>query len=235
MAAFLSGHAKGKVPGYSGVDKALKELVSESDKKDPYAVVCDRPISAPNCPYFYHFRKNLALSKINYQHEQARAELYVSLTLAKLIHVKPEPPFVEWWINEDPEFMKFGLCPDAYAILEVGASRVVFFEIDRGSEKLAVIGEKIDKYVRLGGSHPEDKFHVLFVTLNSRDSKATETPKQTSASRALAIQRLIRERGHKYPQFLSATHENLLSQPVGPILLSGASDVPLTVPEVFAT
>lgn len=104
-----------------------------------------------NAPLFFHLSETKAPTLQGFQHELAAANLYVAYeTTGKL---------EQWYTEPHEEYLSIGLKPDRASVID---GRIVFWEVDRGTEILAVIREKVERYIRLSQLHPERRFYVVF-------------------------------------------------------------------------
>jgi hypothetical protein len=141
-----------------------------------------------NTPLFFQLPDVKAPSVHSYQHEHACAEIYVSYaTTGKLQY---------WNYGFDEEMKDLGLKPDRTSIIN---GQIVFWEVDRGTETLPVIQNKLERYIKLSRNH--QPFLVVFTA---------------SARRATSMMTLFQKARCR---FYTAEFEQVLSNPLGEILL----------------
>lgn len=130
--------------------------------------------------------KTKGLQKWAYNHQKAAADLFVAYH-----------PHMSAWSYEPP-------------ILKDRADRgmqiqgkTIYFEVDRCTEGLKVIEEKIDNYIRY--SQGGERFHMVFAIVGSE---------KEILNRGNLIIPLLQER-KRGDQFLIANAGNLISNPLG--------------------
>jgi hypothetical protein len=82
--------------------------------------------------------------------------------------------------------------------------------VDRGGEVYRIIKEKVEKYIKLSRLHPDQKFQVIFTTIDD---------KQTAKSRCAGILDLL-EQYKRADQFLTVPHTWAVTEPLNPVLMS---------------
>lgn len=141
-----------------------------------------------NAPIFYHLPETKAPTLQGFQHELAAANIYVAYqTTGKL---------EQWHAEPHEEYLSIGLKPDRASVI---GGRIVFWEVDRGTEVLAVIRAKVERYIQLSRLHPERRFYVAF-----------SAPKGRAKSILLDVLLDFR-RGN---QFLACDHSRVVAAPL---------------------
>ncbi len=125
------------------------------------------------------------LELANYEHERMCADVYVSLKLTG--HLQ------EWEVNSAKHRL---IEEDRKAVF---LDRIIYWEIDRGTEKKGAISYKATRYVKLNG-----RFHVIFVAPNEDRANAI-------------LHELPTNRG---AQFLVSLHEYMKHDPLAQAYVS---------------
>jgi len=102
--------------------------------------------------------------------------------------------------------------------------RWFFWEVDRGTEGMNTLEEKVDNYIRLfdGLKLSKDvRLHVLFTLQFERYGMgySPEEKKKAIAKRAKALLQMFHDR-RRSQQFLVARHSEVLADPLGPVFVS---------------
>ena len=147
-----------------------------------------------NSPQYFHLPEVIGLKNTSHIHERACADLYVSL------HLTCNPPF--WDATPAEEYLALGLKPDRSSIVE---GRIIFWEVDKGTETHAVIRGKFEKYVELSANHPDRRFYVVFTG---------------SKGRVKEILTEVLPEFRRGNQFLVAEHNSVVERPLEPVLVS---------------
>jgi hypothetical protein len=148
----------------------------------------------PNAPIFFSLPKTKALNIFNYQHEQLCADLYVAYETSGMLHT--------WEFSQNAEYESINLRPDRVSII---GEYPVFWEVDRGTEVLAKIHEKVEKYLELAKRHRDHKFYVIFSASPGR-------------ARSILLEVLIDIRSNAW--FLVGDHQRVISDPLGKVFAS---------------
>ena len=147
-----------------------------------------------NAPLYFHYPQTIGLRNTSHEHERACADLYVTYSLTWNINF--------WESVPHEEYLELGLKPDRSSIID---SRIIFWEVDKGTETLAVIRKKVERYIELSQLHPERRFHVIFTASKAR-------------ARSILLDVLPPfKRGN---QFLVADHLSVVEQPYEPVFVS---------------
>lgn len=145
----------------------------------------------------YCFPKTKLLSDQGLEHEKLCGDLYTAF-------------HPDYW-KCPAEADDFGIKPDR---IMIHFGKLVFWEADRNTEGyLTRIREKLEKYVQLSESNPEKRFHVIFTTVDYR---------QSAESRCKGLLEMFQtfKRGD---QFLTTKHEWACKFPDGAAFLSPIS------------
>lgn len=149
-----------------------------------------------NVPLFFSLPKTKAVNAHNYKHEHDCAGLYVAYENTGLLN--------EWGrVEEFPdyeEYKRLGLAPDRLSVIGI---KIVFWEVDRGTEVLAKIEEKVEKYVKLSKLHGH--FTVVFTSTKGR-----------AKSILTEVLLPVRSRAH----FFVADYEQVISHPLEAVFVS---------------
>ena len=132
-----------------------------------------------------------------YLHQKAGADLFISYL-----------PYIQAWSYEPP-------------ILRDRADRgmringkTIYFEVDRCTEGMRVIEEKVENYIRYS-RESDERFHVVFAIVGSE----TEI-----LNRGNLIIPVLKER-KRGEQFLIANAGNIISNPLGEIFYSPKDEI----------
>jgi hypothetical protein len=147
-----------------------------------------------NIPAFYHLPDVAAPGLQNFQHEKICEDHYVAYQTTGELHA--------WYWKPHEEYKRFNLVPDRSSII---GDKIVFWEIDRGTESLSEIEKKIPKYIELANVK-QKKFHVVI-----------SVPTKGRAKNLLLDVLPQFKRGN---QFVVTTHELVLSNPLGEVFAS---------------
>ena len=163
------------------------------------------------------------------QHELDCADLFVAY---RQFHPKYLTRW-DWHWDKDEE--------TAYGVYKKGSTlydrrmyfngRWFFWEVDRGTEPMEKLAEKVDKYIEFSNRNPNILFHVLFTLQYKRHGLDIAPGEELAeiANRGNALLEIFedRRRGH---QFLVAHHSEVLSEPLGPVFVSPADpEKPLSI------
>jgi Replication-relaxation len=197
--------SKTKPANLAGTIRLLKRMAEDGEVKCTTLSVID--------PEYYCLPKVIALNRHSHLHERLCGDLYVAFELSGQLHAWEKPEDYE-------EYKTLGLKPDRSMVLSNGT--IVFWEIDRGGEVYRIIKEKVDKYVKLSRSHPAQRFHVVFTTIDD---------KQTAKSRCAGILSLL-EDFKRGDQFLTLPHAWAVTEPLNPVFLSPLNPMGIALADV---
>jgi hypothetical protein len=99
---------------------------------------------------------------------------------------------------------------------------MVFWEVDRGTEDYISakgISGKIDKYIQLSQIHPTNRFHVVFTTIDG---------KQSAKARGQALLSLF-EQYRRGDQFMVTLHRWAVEEPLGQVFLTPKTPLGLSL------
>ena len=158
-------------PGYVGITRLLSRMAyprchhnlkKSGDYHKRYCKLCSlvKVTKIPreqNSPLYFHEPRTLGLRNTNHEHERACADLYVTYSLTWNVRF--------WELMPHPEYIELGLKPDRVSNID---ARIVFWEVDRGTETLAVIRRKVERYIELSRLHRDRKFYVIFTATRGR-------------------------------------------------------------------
>lgn len=147
-----------------------------------------------NSPLYFHLPDIIGLRNTNHEHERACADLYVTY------HLTWSLQFWESLPNE--EYLALGLKPDRSSIID---GRIIFWEVDKGTETLPVIEKKIERYIELSARHPDRRFHVVFTATKRR---------------ARSILMDVLPAFKRGDQFLVAEHQSVIERPYEGVFVS---------------
>jgi len=166
-----------------------------------------------NFPLYFLLPTSKAPTVFSHAHEKSCADIYVSYATTGLL--------TEWGVPEEfpdyEEYEKTGLRPDR--ISSIGG-KIIFWEIDRGSENYDKVSEKVPRYIELGKRHPKHRFHVVFTTRDChRHKNGKQILRQSSKARAkrILLDLIDFKRGS---QFLVAEHQMITDTPLGKVFVS---------------
>jgi hypothetical protein len=114
-----------------------------------------QPEGEKNKPVFFYRPWVQGPKQQSYKHERDAANLYVKLYREGIL--------VKWFWEPHEEYLEFGLKPDRASVIKIDDKpRIIFWEIDRGTEVHQTIKEKVPKYIELSRRRPENRFNVIF-------------------------------------------------------------------------
>jgi hypothetical protein len=147
-----------------------------------------------NSPLYFHEPQTIGLRNTNHEHERACADIYVTYQLTWTLQF--------WECVPHPEYLDLGLKPDRVSNIE---GRIVFWEVDKGTETLNVIRKKVERYIKLSTLHPDRRFYVIFTATRNR-------------AKSILLDVLPDfKRGN---QFLVAEHQSVIEHPYEPVFVS---------------
>ncbi len=172
--------------GYSGITRLLTRMVEDGQIRVTKI--------HQNAPQFFHLPETKAPTLQGFQHELAAANIYVAYdTTGKL---------EQWHWEPHEEYLNIGLKPDRVSSID---GKIIFWEVDRGTEVLAVIREKVERYIQLSKLHPERRFHVAFAASKGR-------------AKSILLDVLMNYR--RGNQFLACDQSRVLASPLDPVFAS---------------
>jgi hypothetical protein len=166
-----------------------------------------------NDPLYFFLPTTKAPSVFSHTHERNCADIYVSYENTGQLERWAVPEVMA----DYEEYVKVGLRPDRISKI---AGKIVFWEIDRGSENYEAVSDKIPNYIELGRRHPEHRFHVIFTTRDYyRHKNGKDVLRQSSQTRAKRILLDLMEfkRGN---QFIVGQHDTIINDPQGAVFAS---------------
>lgn len=138
----------------------------------------------------------------NRKHEIAVADLFVRYF----------PHVTHWdnrWLGTEEQFKSFGLYYDARMVID---GKLVFWEVDRGTEDLAKqVIPKVEKYVALSEAYPRDRFAVCFTF---------ERYRRQDLNRRINDVLFALSGFRRGDQFLVAKHAEACADPLGAVFVS---------------
>ena len=195
-------------PGYVGITRLLNRMAyprcdhnlnRTGDYHKRYCKVCSliKITKIPrenNSPLYFHVPQVIGLRNTNHEHERACADLYVTYTLTWNVRF--------WESVPHEEYLELGLKPDRVSNID---GRIIFWEVDKGTETLAVIRKKVERYIDLSKLHPDRRFHVIFTATKAR-------------AKSILLDVLPDfKRGN---QFLVAEHQSVIERPYENVFVS---------------
>lgn len=144
----------------------------------------------------------------NREHELDCADVFVALAkTSKLLHWDSE-----WTDDEHKEFVRrFGVYYDRRFELD-GSDKVFFLEVDRGSEDVATLADKVRKYVKLAHAFPKQPIQVLFTVQRYM--------RQDLKNRTEKIIKHAIHPAKANEMFLVAPHDLFLKDPSAPVCIT---------------
>lgn len=139
-----------------------------------------------NTPQFFHLPETKAPTLQGFQHELAAANIYVAYETTGKIE--------QWHWEPHEEYLSSSI-----------DGKIIFWEVDRGTEVLAVIREKVERYIQFSKLHPERRFHVAFAASKGR-------------AKSILLDVLMNYR--RGNQFLACDQSRVLASPLDPIFAS---------------
>jgi hypothetical protein len=187
---------KTKPKNLAGTIRLLKRMAADKIIKNKYY--------SPTRPELYFLPGTKALDEYKIKHEKLCADLYVAYELSGQIE--------NWECPTDyEENISLGLKPDRRFTIN---GKVCFLEVDRGTEDYHTpkgIRGKLDKYIQLSRRYPSKRFHVIFTTIDA---------KQTAKTRSAALLEMFAE-SKRGDMFLTTLHRWAVNEPLEPIYMSG--------------
>lgn len=144
----------------------------------------------------------------NRRHEFACADVYVAYKKTGLL--EPRNWDAEWMVHQKDLGLKFRFNYDRRMQLY---GKNFYWEIDRGSENLETIEEKIHKYKQVSNS-VDYWFYVIFTVAHNR--------RRTIDDRCEDIVNVIQQQNTKRYQFLVARQPDVLADPLGKVFVPAA-------------
>ena len=148
-----------------------------------------------NAPFFFHLPNVVGLREQNWRHEKLCGDVYAAYQTSWLLQ--------RWDCLPDEEMLSLGLMPDRSSVID---GRIVFWEVDRGTETWARLRSKLELYVRLSELHKDHRFNVVFVT--------------ETRGRAESILFDVLPEFRRGNQFLVTLHSSLIADPFGKVFAS---------------
>jgi hypothetical protein len=142
----------------------------------------------------------------NRDHEIDVGDVFVSLAKTR----KLEHWDVGWDKAEKKSHGLFGANYDARAEIE-GFDQVLFFEVDRGSEDIETLQNKVTKYKKLADANPGSPFIVVFTVQGYQGASARP--------RGEKILKEVLAPAKRGNLFLATPHKAFLADPLGPVLV----------------
>lgn len=147
-----------------------------------------------NSPLYFHLPHIKGLRNTNHEHQRACADLYVTYSLTGNLRF--------WEHVPHEEYLELGLKPDRVSHIE---GRIIFWEVDKGTETLNVIRKKVERYIDLARCHPDKRFYVVFTATRGR-------------AKSILVDVLPDfRRGN---QFLVAEHKSVIERPYDAVFVS---------------
>lgn len=166
-----------------------------------------------NDPYYFFLPTTKAPTLHSHIHERDCAEVYVAYeTSGQLLKWAIPEAFSDY-----DEYESIGLRPDRISTI---GNKIVFWEIDRGTENYDKVNDKIPRYIELGKRHPTHRFHVVFTTKDSfRQKNRKQILRQSAEARAkrILLDLIEYKRGS---QFVVGCLKDILSDPLGAVFVS---------------
>lgn len=139
-----------------------------------------------------------ALSEQNYKHEFCVSDLYVALRMVPGVEIQPKSD------------QSKGLREDLAAKI---IGKQVYFEVERGTQGMKRIEEKVERYLKLPGW-----FYVVFTVQDYRPNPFAKVEKSARQA-GEDILNLLKDYG-RGAQFLVTPHTLFLEDPLARVLIS---------------
>jgi hypothetical protein len=144
----------------------------------------------------------------NRDHEVDVGNVFVAVAKTR----KLERWTVGWDKDEKKRFGIYGVNYDACLEWDPDITdQVIFIEVDRGTEDMDTLKEKVRKYTKLADANPHSPFVVIF-TIQGRDGAPVKPRGEKILREVLAPAK----RGNL---FLASPHKAFLLDPLGPVLI----------------
>lgn len=98
---------------------------------------------------------------------------------------------------------------------------IFYWEVDRGTEEMEILYDKVDKYIAFSNKYFTDKFHVIFTLQYFRfgeEQSDTQRLKKLKERSNLLLDYLATK--HRGNQFLVAWHDQVIATPYGAVFVS---------------
>lgn len=160
-------------------------------------------------------------------------EHYIDTTNLLVKYWEPQH-WDEKWMEEDFQTYTIDQTVPMYDARMKKWNTVFYWEVDRGTEEMEELFEKVNKYIKLSNKHPNDKFHVIFTMQYFRfgidQSPEQRLKKLRDRSYELVEYLGAKKRGN---QFLVAWHDQVIADPYGPVFISPLNpNVPISLESV---
>lgn len=166
-----------------------------------------------NAPLYFFLPSVKAPTPFIHTHERSCADIFTAYEFTGQLQKWGAPE----GFSDYQEYVKLGLRPDRISII---AGKIVFWEIDTGSENYDTVSDKIPRYVELSRRHYEYRFHVVFTTADCyRSRNGKKVLRQSSRTRAkrLLLDLIDYKRGN---QFIVGQHQEIINDPLGAVFAS---------------
>src|SRR5689334_19155111 len=117
---------------YSGMTRLLNRMVNDK-------LIRVHKVSQ-NDPLYFFLPFTKAPTIFSHSHERSCADIYVSYAMTAQLQSWSVPEVME----DYEEYVQVGLRPDRISVID---GKIVFWEIDRGTENYEDVSDKIPKYI----------------------------------------------------------------------------------------
>jgi hypothetical protein len=166
-----------------------------------------------NDPLYFFLPTTKAPSVFSHAHERGCADIYVTYEKTGQLQKWAVPEaFADY-----EEYVKVGLRPDRISVID---GKIVFWEIDRGSENYDAVSDKIPRYVEISRRHPAHRFNVVFTTkdyFRHRNGKAVLRQSAKTRAKRILLDLMEFKRGS---QFIVGQHGEIIKDPLGAVFAS---------------
>ena len=145
---------------------------------------------------------------------------YIDTTNLLVAYWQPQH-WDEKWLEADHENYEIDSKVPMYDARMKKWDKVIYWEVDRGTEEMDVLYEKVDKYIAFCERHNDNESHVVFTLqyfrFGEEQSDAQRLKKLKERSYALLDYLAQKRRGN---QFLVAWHDQVLATPYGDVFVT---------------
>jgi len=166
-----------------------------------------------NDPLYFFLPSTKAPTVFSHAHERSCADIYVSYETTGQLKVWNVPENFE----DYESYVKAGVRPDRISVI---GERIVFWEIDRGTESYKGVSDKINLYLNLWRQQGYRPFHVVFATTDYfryRNGKKVLRQSAKTRARGILLDLIPFKRSH---QFIVGQLDQIIQYPLGEVLAS---------------
>lgn len=166
-----------------------------------------------NDPLYFFLPTTKAPTVFSHAHERACADVYIAYETTGHLKVWNVPERFE----DYESYVKAGVRPDRISIIN---ERIVFWEIDKGTESYQGVSDKINLYLNLWKQQGYRQFHVVFATKDYfRYRNGNKILRQSAKTRArgILLDLIPFKRAN---QFIVGQLDQIIADPFGAVVAS---------------